>query len=166
MNPIKNNIYFLKVSLKIVVSIICYLIFTLYTIPAFNNVRAYVDEKMFTDKRVIVVGETPVIVGVVDTQEAREKGLSGKSELAEGTGMLFIFEEIGMHAFWMKDMNFSIDIIWFNEYGEVIYFVENISPNTYPAKYTSTQESLYVLEVPAGFIKKQGIKIGDKIDLY
>lgn len=166
MNPNRNNFYFLKISLKVVLSVACYLAFTLYTVPAYTHVRAYVDEKLFSDKRNIVVGETSILVDVVDTAEERKRGLSGRRELPENNGMFFIFQESSTHGFWMKDMNFAIDIIWFNEYGEAVYFVENIKPETYPTIFASPEESRYVLEVPAGFVEREGIKLGDKIDLY
>jgi uncharacterized membrane protein (UPF0127 family) len=132
----------------------------------YKNVRAYVDEKMFSDKKSVVVGETTVVVDVVDTPEERERGLSGRIELLENEGMLFIFEKLDLHGFWMKDMNFSIDIIWFNEYAEAVHVLENISPNTYPTVFSPPVQAKYVLEVPAGFIKTHGIKLGDTIDLY
>ena len=166
MYQVKNNIYFIKVFLKVTLSIICYLFFTLYTVPMYHNVRAYVDEKMFLTKRALVVGETNIIVDVVDTPESRQLGLSGRKNLEQGHGMLFVFQLSDMHGFWMKDMNFNIDIIWFNEYGEVSYYVENISPDTYPTVFAPPTKSLYVLEVPFGFVKEKGIKLGDKIDLY
>jgi hypothetical protein len=47
------------------------------------------------------------------TSEQREKGLSVKDKLKEKEAMLFVFEESAKHSFWMKDMKFPIDIIWF-----------------------------------------------------
>jgi len=166
MNPSKDNLYLIKIILKVVLSIICYLAFTLYTVPAYNNVRAFVDEKMFSNKRSIVVGDTALIVDVVETPKDRERGLSGRRELIDNNGMLFVFEEKQINKFWMKDMKFSIDIIWFNEYGEIIYFVENVSPETYPQLFGPDEDSQYILEVRAGFVKEKGFKLGDTIELY
>lgn len=166
MNPSKDNLYLIKIILKVVLSIICYLAFTLYTVPAYNNVRAFIDEKMFSNKRSIVVGETALIVDVVETPKDRERGLSGRRELLDNSGMLFIFEEKQINKFWMKDMKFSIDIIWFNEYGEIIYLAENVSPGTYPQLFGPDEHSQYVLEVRAGFVKEKGFKLGDTIELY
>jgi Uncharacterized ACR, COG1430 len=47
------------------------------------------------------------------TSEQREKSLSVKDKLKENEAMLFVFEESAKHSFWMKDMKFPIDIIWF-----------------------------------------------------
>lgn len=166
MYPIKNNIYFIKVFLKVSLSITCYLAFTIYTVPVYKNVRAHVEEKMNTKIQNIIIGETSLIVEIRDTPESRQRGLSGREPLRSHEGMLFVFEELGDHRFWMKDMKFSIDIIWLNEYGEVIHYAENISPDTYPTLFNSPQQSKYVLETQAGFVKKEAIKLYDKIDLY
>lgn len=152
--------------LKVGLSVFCYLAFTLYTVPMYKNVRAYVDEKMTSTTKTIVLGTTAITVDVADTLETRAQGLSGRKELKDHEGMFFIFEEVGLHGIWMKDMNFSIDIIWFDEYAEIIHIAQDIKPSTYPEVFTPPTKSKYVLEVPAGFVKQEGIKLGDKIDLY
>jgi uncharacterized membrane protein (UPF0127 family) len=164
-HQIKNNIYFVKMFLKVVLSIACYLFFTIYTVPMYENVRAYVDEK-FSDRRAIVLGEAPIFVEIVQEGEDLKKGLSGRSTLQSDEGMLFIFEKADLHGIWMKDMNFAIDIIWLNEYGEVVHYEKNVVPETFPKVFAPSQLSKYVIEVSSGFIEREGIKIGDKIDLY
>jgi uncharacterized membrane protein (UPF0127 family) len=152
--------------LKVVLSIACYLLFTIYTVPTYKNVRAYVDERISTKKQNMIIGETAMQIIIVDTPESRQKGLSNREPLEEHEGMLFVFEENGQHGIWMKDMKFEIDIIWFNEYGEIIHYAENVSPDTYPQVFDAPQKSRYVLETLAGFVKQEGIKLGDKVDLY
>ncbi len=166
MHQIKNNIYFIKLFLKISLSVICYLAFTIYTVPMYKEIRTYVDEKINSNKKTLVIGSTHINVAIMNTPEKRTQGLSGKSHLDQDEGMFFMFDDIDSHNFWMKDMNFSIDIIWFNEYSEVIYIVESLGPETYPATFAPSTKSKYVLEVPAGFVKREGIKLGDKFDLY
>lgn len=117
-----------------------------------------------THKKILVLAETSIRTEIVDTPAKRILGLSGRDSLSKGTGMLFVFETPDLHGFWMKDMNFPIDIIWFNEYSEVIHIVENASPESYPETFTPPSPSLYVLEVPAGFAQEHHIKLGDVID--
>lgn len=166
MNLRRFNTHRFNFFWKIALSIFCYFVLSLYTIPLYHNVRAFVEEKLNTDKKTIIIAETKLNIEVVDTDEKRILGLSGRLDLPADTGMLFVFQENGIHNFWMKDMNFNIDIVWFNQYGEVIYFVENATPKSYPKLLGPTQESMFILEVPAGYIKSKGIKLGDKIDLY
>lgn len=96
-----------------------------------------------------------------DTFRERQRGLSGRPSLPEGTGMLFIYEEPGTYGFHMKDMNFSIDIVWMDETGEVVDVTHSLSPDSYPETVTSREPAQYVLEVPAGFSREHGISTGD-----
>jgi len=113
----------------------------------------------------IQVGDTKLVVEVASTDPLRERGLSGRSFLAEGNGMLFIFEEEGEWGIWMKDMLFPIDIIFADSAGVVSMIYHTVSPDTYPEVFYPDTPALYVLEVPAGYAKKAGIVEGAKIML-
>lgn len=106
-----------------------------------------------------------VSVYISDTEEKRIAGLSSFEQFSLGEGMLFVFEEEIIPSFWMKDMNFPIDIIWINKDLVVAGFEESISPNTYPRTYSPTVPVQYVLEAPASFVWGEGITIGDTIHI-
>ena len=111
----------------------------------------------------VVLGGVEVQVELAQTAEGQSKGLSGRETIAEGEGMLFIFENEGVYSFWMKDMNFPIDIIWINKKGEVVHIKENASPESYPISFSNSLPAIYVLEVEAGFSDKYDIKLGDTV---
>ncbi|MCR4334522.1 MAG: DUF192 domain-containing protein [Patescibacteria group bacterium] len=98
---------------------------------------------------------------IADTEDKKEKGLGGFVSLRSDNGMLFVFSELGIYSFWMKDMQFPIDIIWLDEKCVITHIENNISPETYPTAYSSNSNSLYVLEIGAGFVKKNNLKVGD-----
>ncbi len=102
---------------------------------------------------------------IVDTPEAREQGLSGRTEVPPGYGMLFVFPEPGMHSFWMNDMQVPIDIIWIDETGVMIGVAENVQPDSYPESFVPPSPVMYVLETRPGEYKEQGWQIGDTIPL-
>lgn len=116
-------------------------------------------------QKVKIVDEV-VKVYVVDTPGTRAQGLSGREGLAKDEGMLFIFENPGVYAFWMKDMNFPIDIIWFDEFGKVVYIKNNATPESYPENFVPPKEktSKYVLEVFSGFSLMHNLQVGDAIE--
>jgi len=89
---------------------------------------------------------------IADTDAERILGLSGRESLPAGMGLLFVFEEPGMHGFWMKDMKFAIDIIWLGENYEVLGIEKNVSPQTYPEVFYPPQPVKYVLETNPGEI--------------
>jgi len=100
-----------------------------------------------------------------DTLEERALGLMFRKELGDNEGMLFIFEEEGFHSFWMKNMVISLDIIWLNKEKKVVYYIEDVPPckEEKCPSYVPFRKAKYVIEVKAGFIKKEKIKIGDEI---
>lgn len=98
------------------------------------------------------------------TPQEHSQGLSGRTPLKENEGMLFIFEKSGQYAFWMKDMNFPIDMIWIGENKEIIYIKKDARPESYPELYQPEQDAKYVLEVVSGFSEKQNLKTGDRVE--
>ena len=102
-------------------------------------------------------------VDVARTDEARTQGLMFRTGLAQGKGMLFVFDEEGVYPFWMKNMFFSIDIIWLDRDKHVVYIASDVPPcSSEPCPfYTPSASALYVLEVPAGDAARKGIQPGD-----
>lgn len=113
----------------------------------------------------VTIGTTTVAVEVARDDTSRQRGLSGRASLAEGHGMLFVFEEEGDWGIWMKDMNFPIDIIWAATDGTIVTIEKNVSPETYPKSFYPAQPALYVLEVSAGFAERHNVVEGNKIVL-
>jgi len=111
----------------------------------------------------ITIGGIEVAVDIADTPQERMQGLSGRESLGESEGMLFVLDEPAVPAFWMKDMNFAIDIIWINSQRRVIGVERDISPQTFPDTFRPSEAIKYVLEVPAGFSQRHTIDIGDEL---
>jgi hypothetical protein len=118
-------------------------------------------------KSVQIAGQN-VKVDLALTEAEQAQGLSGRQSLAPNTGMLFVFAEPGKYLFWMKDMNFPIDMIWLAPQGggadskaKVIYIKKNASPKLYPETYGPSVDAKYVLEVPAGFSDENNLQVGD-----
>lgn len=99
-----------------------------------------------------------------ETNAAREQGLSGRYGLAGDQGMLFVFDGIGRQCMWMKDMKFSIDMLWLDTSGTVTKIEENLSPETYPNEYCG-DNSAFVIEIGAGRAKAFDFKTGSHFDL-
>lgn len=102
---------------------------------------------------------------IVDTPAARTQGLSGRENVPENYGMLFVFETPGRPGFWMKDMRVPIDMIWLTADGTIIHIDAAVSPDTYPALFQPPTEITFVLETRAGEALRQGWEVGTVIDL-
>lgn len=104
-------------------------------------------------------------IEVADNSELLTKGLSGHKPLFNDEGMLFVFQQPGKYGFWMKDMSFPIDIIWFDQNLRVVHVEEAVSPSTYPQKFYPGKEVLYVLELSSGQSDIIELKIGDQLEI-
>ncbi len=96
------------------------------------------------------------VIEIADTNVKREQGLSGRTDISDEYGMLFVFPKAERYGFWMKDMHFAIDIIWVSEEGSIVGITENVSPETYPAVFYPPSPVPYVLEVRGGLSEKRG----------
>ncbi len=104
-----------------------------------------------------------VDVDVMRTYEEMKRGLQGRDGLADHQGMLFVFDRESICRFWMKDMKFSIDIIWLNSKRSIVTIAAAVPACTAdPCEvYSPDKEARYVLEVPSGFTSKYHLKVGD-----
>lgn len=109
------------------------------------------------------VGGVPVQASIADTQSTRLKGLSDTPYLPEQLVKLFAFGVPGQHSIWMKDMNYAIDILWADEAGVIVHIEEAVSPDTFPASFSSPTPAWFVVETNAGFVAKHNISLGDTI---
>ena len=107
-------------------------------------------------------GKSHVVqVELADTPEKRERGMMFRKELADGKGMLFIFDEEGEHSFWMKDTLIPLDLIFVDSAGRVTGVVARARPLTLEPRMGGT--SRMVLEVPGGWAAEHGVRVGDRM---
>lgn len=105
----------------------------------------------------ISIGDKKYKVKEAKTEEEKEKGLQGVTELPEDEGMLFYFDEDEDASIWMKDTLIPLDIIFINDDEEVVYVGEGV-PET--ETIMTVPDVAYVLEVNKG----SGIKEGDELE--
>jgi uncharacterized membrane protein (UPF0127 family) len=106
-------------------------------------------------------GESCFLAEIADTARKRQLGLMGRENLAQGGGMLFVFEEEGLYPFWMKNTLIPLDIIWLNAELKVVD-VQSAAPcheNPCPV-YTPCCSAKYALEINKDIAKEIGISQG------
>lgn len=113
------------------------------------------------------VGSVVVDIEISDSTSERAKGLGGRQSLASDSGMLFIFPKKDKYKFWMKGLKFGLDFIWIRE-GHVVDLVTHVPPpeegmGDSALPIIQSQEDIdWVLEVNAGFVDANQVKIGDE----
>mgnify|MGYP003619947820 CR=1 FL=1 len=91
------------------------------------------------------------------------KGLSGRESMPANQGMLFVFPESSKHCFWMKDMQFPLDMIWVDANKKVVHVEADVQPDSYPNEICPPQPAVYVIEVNAGVAKKAYLTPGSQL---
>jgi len=111
----------------------------------------------------VKLGGISIAVELALTPESQAQGLSGRDRLGENEGMLFVFDRPDKYSFWMKDMNFPIDIIWIGEDLQIIYIKKNATPESFPEAFTPNTKAKYILEVISGFSENNNLREGDRV---
>lgn len=115
-------------------------------------------------KKEVMLGGVSFSLEIADTPFLQERGLSYRAGLAPNTGMLFVFDTPSLYYFWMKDMDFPIDIIWLDQNKKVVHIESNLSSSTYPESFGPEIPTQYVIELNAGESKRAGLTVGYTIN--
>lgn len=110
----------------------------------------------------LTVGWAKVMVEIRDTPEGQAQGLSGRQSLGKNQGMLFVFPTPAKYKFWMKEMNFPLDFVWIQG-DQVLEITENVGIDQMNIKPTEAVDR--VLEVNGGWVRRNNVRVGDKIRL-
>lgn len=111
----------------------------------------------------IQLGDKILNVEIADTYETRAKGLMGRLELENGSGMLFVYEKPERLCFWMKNTLIPLSIAFFDNEKTLIQILDMDPPIAEPfVQYRSKAPALYALEVPQGWFQEEKIKPGIK----
>ncbi len=112
------------------------------------------------------IGNTVITVEVAATEAQKQKGLGGRSFLADGQGMLFPYDHKEQYNFWMRDMQIPLDFIWIdgNRIADITEHVPPPEASGSPIIVKPRVEINKVLEVSAGTVKRTGIHIGDAVE--
>jgi len=114
----------------------------------------------------VEINNNVINVEIADEPCEQAVGLSGRESLGKNQGMLFAFSDRKNRSFWMKNMNFPLDIIWID--GDKIIKIHNNLPpegDKPNNNYFSGSPVDYALEVNANYAAEHKIKVGDVVKI-
>ena len=123
--------------------------------------------KTSTPKNTVTINNHVFTVEIAVSDEERVKGLSGRNELLENHGMLFVFNKPNVYTFWMKDTLIPLDMIFINN-DQIVTIHKNVQPQPNATdeelqRYSPKEPVNYVLEISGGLSEKYGFKEGDTV---
>lgn len=158
--PVKSWLFLLLLP----VLLIAYLYFSA---PAPVTVSGGENEMERITKEGVLVFNTAkellrIDIEIADTETDRQNGLMYRDDISYKEGMLFIFDDIDYRAFWMKNTKIPLDILFVDENQKIVDIAYGAVPFS-EQSIISSKKTKYVIEVKAGFVSVNEIKIGDMI---
>lgn len=116
--------------------------------------------KIFLPNGVSITAELAV------SDEERQIGLMFRDKLNPDQGMLFVFKDESFQSFWMKNMKFPLDILWLDREKRIVHIESHVPPckNQPCVSYSSRIPAIYVLEIKAGSVDKNQLKLYDRLE--
>jgi len=103
---------------------------------------------------------------VADTPYMLGRGLMFRQKMFLDSGMLFVFPQPQELKFWMKNTLMPLDMIFISENFTIVNIVEDAKPCTTKCEiYSSLLPAKYTVETNAGFVRDNGIKVGDSVKI-
>jgi uncharacterized membrane protein (UPF0127 family) len=103
-----------------------------------------------------------IVVELADSPESRRTGLMHRRSLDESRGMLFTYDQPGLHAMWMRNTHVPLSVAFIDAGGRVIN-IEDMEPLT-ETPHAAAAPASFSLEVNRGWFRKRGIRPGDRVE--
>jgi hypothetical protein len=107
-------------------------------------------------------GDHAFSVEIAATPETRERGLMDRRFMPMDRGMLFEFERDGSVAFWMKNTDIPLDMVFIARNGRVTRIFDRAEPFS-ETPIPSGGPCAAVLELNGGVAAQIGLKTGDVV---
>jgi|AntRauTorcE11897_2_1112592.scaffolds.fasta_scaffold07644_3 uncharacterized membrane protein (UPF0127 family) len=99
------------------------------------------------------------------TPEKRAKGWAGVEDISSERAIILAFPYEAKWEVVTQDMKTDIDIVWLDQYKEVVHMVKEAPPVVFnDESFEPLKTALFVVELPAGTIDNRNIHIGAKAE--
>lgn len=112
------------------------------------------------DSVVISANDVEFTAEIAKTGEEKARGLSDRNCINDTHAMIFPYALTGDYCFWMKDMNFAIDMVWLDDDKKLVNSSTNVSPDSYPEKFCPEKPAKYIIEFSAGTVENYNWQTG------
>lgn len=101
-------------------------------------------------------------IEIADNDYETQTGLMHRQTMAKDNAMLFVFPDMQMRSFYMKNTYIPLDIIYLDSNHKIVSIQENAKPLD-ESSLPSASPAQYVLEINAGLSQQLNIKVGDSM---
>ena len=116
----------------------------------------------------VVIGGHAFTLELATTREEHQQGLSNRDHLLPDAGMLFVFTEESILAFWMRDTLIPLDILFLDQDRRIVDILTMTPQPGVPTDeltvYRSALPAMYAVEVNSGTAAELGLAPGMVVD--
>jgi len=122
-------------------------------------------------KGTVRIGDDVITVEIAETAAEKQRWMTFRQDrLPLDTAMLIKYDEPDLYEVWMLNIEYNLDLIWFDESGNAVYMIKNAPPcenvvETVSCTYKTTKRALYVMAATSGFIDEHDIAVGSKMTI-
>ena len=138
----------------------------IYSIPQESKL-----ETVEFPRGMIKIDDVVLEVQIADTEPRRIRGLMFQEQLPYDQGMIFVFPEPGAYSLWMLNMQFPLDMMWFDDNGDIVHIERDVPPCKTALEIAACQSivpdgpATYILEASAGFVELHNITRDSKLSI-
>jgi hypothetical protein len=111
----------------------------------------------------IKIGNSAINVEIAESDAERQRWLMFRNEeFPLNSAMILVYPKSDLYALWLLNIQYNLDIMWFNEEGKLVYLIKNAKPCENPldphnCTYKTTVPAKYIVVSTKGFIKENNI---------
>jgi uncharacterized membrane protein (UPF0127 family) len=115
------------------------------------------------DMGTIKIDNSAINVEIAESDAERQRWLMFRNEeFPLNSAMILVYPKSDLYALWLLNIQYNLDIMWFNEEGKLVYLIKNAKPCENPldphnCTYKTTVPAKYIVVSTKGFIKENNI---------
>ena len=127
------------------------------------------DRNIDFPKGTVRINDEVITVEIAESTADKQRWLTFRQDkLPLDTALMFKHHTPDLYEIWMLNVEYNLDLVWFDEGGNAVYLVRDAPPcenvlDTYSCTYKPTARALYVMAATSGFIDAHGIEMGSKM---
>ena len=121
------------------------------------------------DKGTIKIDNSIINVEIAESDAERQRWLKFRDDkFQSNSGMIIVYPKSDYHELWLINILYNLDIMWFDENGNLVYMKKNEKPCENildPQKCTvkTTIPAKYIVVSSSGFIQENNITNSSKL---
>jgi uncharacterized protein len=122
-------------------------------------------------KGTVRINNDIVTVEVAHSIAEKQRWLTFRQDrLPMNMAMLMKYDKPDLYDIWMLNVNYNLDLIWFDQAGNAVYMKKDVQPcgnvlDQQGCTYKNTSPATYILAGSSGFADAHRIQIGTKMKI-